>query len=94
MNLDAFLAGDKAKDVVSKNGVAALGHLVVYSLDVLGVKDQDVVLSFVVPLGFGRCLHGLCSLHGGGVARFFSQDEVLDGVYIQGARADSGVKAR
>ena len=94
MNLDAVRAGDKAKDIVPENRVAALGHLVIQAFDVFGIEHQDVVLGLTGAALFGLGHDGLCRFYGRGMARFLTQDIVLDLVHVQRLIADSGIEAR
>ena len=43
MYLDAVRPGDESEYVVTEYRIAALGHLVVQSFQVLGVQYQDIV---------------------------------------------------
>ena len=94
MNLDAVRAGDKAKDIVPENRVAALGHLVIQAFDVFGIEHQDVVLGLTGAALFGLGHDGLCRFYGRRMACFLAQDIVLDLVHVQRFIADGRIEAR
>ena len=95
VDLDALAAGDEAEDVVAVNWIAAAGHPIVETLDVLGAQHQDVVRRFVaLPILCRDFLRlGLGVLR----RRVAGEDEGLDVVDIHDLLADGaeeGIDAR
>ena len=80
MDLDAVRAGDKAKDIVPKNRIAAAGHLVVQALDVARIQHQDIFLGLKFPGRFCRRLSSLRGLNRLCVTLLLCEDELLDGI--------------
>ena len=93
MYLDALIPGDETEDIVAEDRIAALGHLVVQSLEVLGVDHQYVVAAARLESGpdlsriqLGSPGHRL-RYHG-----VVLLDEGLDGIDVHRALVYGGVE--